>query len=152
MIIEKTADDHQRYLEVSLMVANQANTENRRTKRYSAAHGAFAVIVHSPGLTHLCQIIDIGRGGLSFCYSGLNRLSMGVTELSIVMREKNFRLGNIQVKNVSDEEVQKSLPTEISTKRRRSVRFISLSYDQKFELEHFLRRYTTGEAGALANY
>lgn len=134
------------------MVADQTNTENRRTKRYSVAHGAFAVIMHSPGLTHLCQIIDIGRGGLSFCYTGLNRLSMGVTKLSIVMREKNFRLGNIQVKAVSDEEIQKSLPPEISTKRRRSVRFISLSYDQKFELEHFLRRYTTGQAGALANF
>ena len=119
--------------------------ERRKHKRYMAPHGAFAVLAVECHFAKLGQIIDVSRGGLSFSYAGTEEWIGESLELGILFAEQKFRLDNVPFKTVSDFEMVGETPASDVVIRRRGVRFGGLTYEQKFELEQFIRRDTLGE-------
>jgi len=123
--------------------------ERRKHKRYTAPHGAFAVLAVESHFAKLGQIIDVSRGGLSFTYAGTKEWTSESLELGILFSEQKFRLDNVPFKTVSDFEMAGETPARDVVIRRRGVRFGALTYEQKFELEQFIRRDTLGEVETL---
>jgi hypothetical protein len=119
--------------------------ERRKHKRYMAPHGAFAVLAVECHFAKLGQIIDVSRGGLSFSYAGTEEWIGESLDLGILFAEQKFRLDNVPFKTVSDFEMVGETPASDVVIRRRGVRFGGLTYEQKFELEQFIRRDTLGE-------
>jgi hypothetical protein len=123
--------------------------ERRKHKRYMAPHGVFAVLAVESHFAKLGQIMDVSRGGLSFSYAGTEEWISESSELDILFPERKFRLDNLPFKTVSDfEMVGETLASDVAI-RRRGVRFGGLTYEQKFELEQFIRRDTLGELETL---
>ena len=110
-----------------------------------APHGAFAVLAVECHFAKLGQIIDVSRGGLSFSYAGTEEWIGESLALGILFAEQKFRLDNVPFKTVSDFEMVGETPASDVVIRRRGVRFGGLTYEQKFELEQFIRRDTLGE-------
>lgn len=124
--------------------ANLKIVDRRKQKRFRAPDGAFTILWQEPHLTLLGKILDIGRGGFSFRYLGGKQQMLTPSEVEIVLHTHNFHLQNIPVKTISNVEVEDKMGNGSKTTRRCSVRFAGLSEEQKFELEHFIRKYTSG--------
>jgi hypothetical protein len=122
-------------------------SERRKDKRFQAPRGAFAVLVREPDFAQLGQIVDIGRHGLAFRYMDKPERGGGSLKLDILLRRRNFCLEGVAVKTISDFEIDNQATNPSHRTRRRGVKFLGLTHNQKFELEHFIRNYTTGEAG-----
>ena len=119
--------------------------ERRKHKRYMAPHGVFAVLAVESHFAKLGQIMDVSRGGLSFSYAGTEEWISESSALGILFPGQKFRLDNLPFKTVSDFEMVGETPASDVVIRRRGVRFGGLTYEQKFELEQFIRRDTLGE-------
>ncbi|NVM20993.1 MAG: PilZ domain-containing protein [Desulfobacterales bacterium] len=124
--------------------------ERRKHKRYKAPNGAFVVLLLEPHFAKLGQIIDIGRGGLAFRYTGRQEWSAGSSELGILFHEQKFHLDRVPFKTVSDFEMARKTAHSPVAIRRCGVRFVGLTHEQKFELEHFIRNYTSGEVEKIS--
>ena len=90
------------------------------------------------------QIIDVSTGGLAFRYVGTKEPSNG--ELSIFLAERDFYVGQIPFRTISDFEIAGKTPSTSVALRRSGVQFGKLSDHQTSQLEHFLNGLTLGEA------
>lgn len=113
--------------------------ERRKHKRYMARHGAFAVLALGSHFAILGRMIDVSRGGLSFRYASAQAWVSQSMELAIWFGHQRFRLEKVPFKTVSDFEMVGETPASDVVIRRRGVRFGALTYEQKFELEQFIR-------------
>jgi len=118
--------------------------ERRRLKRFKVKDGAFAALM--PESNKLGQILDLGKGGLSFLYIDTGEATEGSTELDIYVAGKEFYLSNIPVKVVSDIRIPNKIPINPIVMRRHGVQFGELTPEQTFSLNSFMRQYTTGDA------
>ncbi|MBW1860096.1 MAG: hypothetical protein JRI70_08495 [Deltaproteobacteria bacterium] len=81
------------------------------------------------------QIIDVSMGGLAFRYVGTEEPSNG--ELSIFLAERDFYVGQIPFRTVSDFEIAGKTSSTSVTLRRSGVQFGKLTDHQTSQMEHF---------------
>jgi hypothetical protein len=121
------------------MIPKKEMVEKRQHKRLK---GTFVGL--GPHDTKVGQIIDVGMGGLAFRYVGSEEPSNG--ELDVFLNERDFYLGRVPFRTVSDFEIT-SRRDSISTAMRRSgVQFRKMKPNQISQLEYFIQNHTLGEA------
>jgi len=123
------------------MIPEKEIVEQRRYKRFQVPKGTFVGL--GPHDTKVGQIIDVSMGGLAFRYVGDAEPSNG--ELDIFLSERDFYVGRIPFKTVSDFEITGRIGSSISM-RRSGVQFRKLTRGQTSQLEHFIQNHTLGEA------
>ncbi|MDF1592999.1 MAG: hypothetical protein P1P89_15895 [Desulfobacterales bacterium] len=118
--------------------------ERRRLKRFKVKEGAFAALM--PDSNKLGQILDLGKGGLSFLYIDTGEAADGSTALDIYVAGNGFYLSNLPVTIVSDIRVPNKIPINPIVMRRQGVQFGEMTQEQTRSLESFMQQYATGEA------
>jgi len=118
--------------------------ERRRLKRFKVKEGAFAALM--PDSSKLGQILDLGKGGLSFLYIDTGEAADGSTELDIYVAGNGFYLSKLPVTIVSDIRVPNKIPINPTVMRRQGVQFGEMTPEQTLSLDSFIRQYSTGEA------
>lgn len=118
--------------------------ERRRLKRFKVKEGAFAVLM--PDSKRLGQILDLGKGGLSFLYIDTGEGANGSTQLDIFVAGNGFYLSKLPVHIVSDIQVPNKIPINPIVMRRQGIQFGELTLEQTSSLDSFMRQYTTAEA------
>ena len=116
--------------------------EQRRHKRFRVPKGSLVGL--GPHNTKAGQIIDVSMGGLGFRYAGSEEPSNG--ELDIVLNEREFFLGRMPFKTVSDFEMTSVVGPSSITMRRSGVEFRKLTEKQRSQLRYFIQKHTLGEA------
>jgi hypothetical protein len=124
--------------------------EQRRYGRYAVPTGSFVAL--DPQNSILGQIMDISMGGLAFRYMD-SKQPMDESYLDIFLTERDFCLGKVPIKAVSDYEIDNTVtcklvegvPYRCTTMRRSSVQFGELTHHQMSQLEHFIQNHTTSE-------
>lgn len=115
--------------------------ERRKFKRFHVINGAFAVPESRAGEGG--QILDIGRGGLSFLYVEDRRRSHWSFTMDILLNNIGFYMEQIPVKTVADVEVLNRIPFSVIPTRRCCVEFLDLTWHQESQIDHFIHKYTT---------
>ena len=118
--------------------------ERRRHKRFNVKEGAFAALM--PDSQKLGQILDLGKGGLSFLYIDTGAAADVSTELDIYVAGNEFYLSKLPVHIVSDVRIPNKIPINPIVMRRQGVQFGEMMPEQTSSLDSFMRQYTTGEA------
>ena len=116
-----------------------ASAERRLSLRHRAKQGAFAVL---PIDLKMGPIEDISEEGLSFSYVPLGDTEHPGAELDIFFADDLFHLKNIPVETVSDCRIQENRPFSYLERRRRCLKFKTLSDYQKLQLRYFIRKYS----------
>ena len=124
------------------MTVRKEIVERRNHTRFQVPKSAF--VGFGPYDAKVGQIIDVSTGGLAFRYVGTEEPSNG--ELSIFLAERDFYVGQIPFKTISDFEIAGKTPSTPVPLRRSGVQFGRLTGDQTSRLEHLLHSLTLGEA------
>lgn len=114
----------------------QTKIEKRKYKRVINTNGIFAVPSSNP--TRLCQILDISRSGLSFCYIDSDDWKKKSSKINILIPSDGFCLDRIPIKNISDKVINNS--EEYSTMRRCGIKFRRLKASQIYWLEYLIAK------------
>lgn len=138
-------------------------TERRKHKRYETRNQAIAMVKSESGKLDciskmskgevgmavyksrphkLGQILNVGRGGLSFSYISKKNQKNKVDEIDILLADDDFYLKNIQFKTILDaslEDDNNFSPLEMKTQ---SIKFINMTTRQSLKLEYFLKYHT----------
>ena len=116
--------------------------ERRKSKRYKAAYGAYAVV--GPETSKLGQIKDISMSGLAFKYlADEARPNNCSGKLDIIVRQNRFCVKNIPIQTISDFEVAKENVFSTVRLRQQGVQFGELTPDQISQLEFILKHHTS---------
>jgi hypothetical protein len=115
--------------------------ERRKSKRFKAAYGAYAVL--GPETSKLGQIKDISMKGLSFKYLADEARSNRAGELDIIIRQNCFCVKSIPIQTVSDFELAKENPFSTVRLRQQGIQFGELTSDQASQLEFILKHHTS---------
>ena len=124
------------------MAVHKEIVERRKHTRFQVPKSAF--VGFGPYDAKVGQIIDVSTGGLAFRYVGTEEPSNG--ELSIFLAERDFYVGQIPFKTISDFEIAGKNPSTSVPLRRSGVQFGQLTDHQSSQLEHLLHSLTLGEA------
>jgi hypothetical protein len=132
------------------MIDRAEIVEQRQYKRYEVPTGSFVAL--GPQNSILGQIIDISMGGLAFRYMD-SKKPIGESYLDIFLTERNFCLGKVPIKAVSDYEIDNTVtcklvegvPYRCTAMRRSGVQFGELTHNQMSQFEHFIQNHTTSE-------
>lgn len=147
-------------------MANTTDHQRRKSKRYYVKKRVFAVVrskdhqldridkmskgeialaVIKSNPLKMGEIVEISRGGLSFTYienkNGLSKLN----EMDILFADEDFHLSRLPFKPVKDTVMHKERHFHPLLMRRQTVKFDTLSSNQKSKLEHIIKNFTTGE-------
>ena len=106
-------------------------------------HKPKLIDIGKPRLVELGPVIDISMGGLSVQYIETKKRTIDSDVLSISVPDAGVKLENISFEVVSDN-VKAALPDERKI-RMRCVKFGKMSPYQTFQLETFIKKYTTSE-------
>jgi hypothetical protein len=115
--------------------------ERRKSKRFKAAYGAYAVV--GPETSKLGQIKDISMNGLAFKYLADEARSNGTGELDIIVHPDRFCVKSIPIDTVSDFELAKENAFSTVRLRQQGVQFGELTSDQTSQLEFILKHHTS---------
>jgi hypothetical protein len=124
------------------MIPKKEIVEKRQHKRFQVPKGTFVGL--GPHDTKVGQIIDVGMGGLAFRYVGSEEPSNG--ELDIFLNERDFYLGRVPFRTVTDFEVSSRRDSSATAMRRSGVQFREMKSNQISQLEYFIQNHTLGEA------
>ena len=118
------------------------NSDRRKTKRFKASYGAYAVL--GPETSKLGQIKDISMQGLAFKYlADEARPNGGGRELDIIIHQNRFCVKSIPIQTVSDFELAKENALSTVRLRQQGVQFGNLTSDQASQLEFILKHHTS---------
>jgi len=124
--------------------------EQRRHARFRVPVLSAYVMLPRPGPRSpiVGNIVDIGMGGVSFCYITRDERPYSSSHLHILLPDRSFLLDSMPVRTVSsDFQLEHQTPVNIST-RRCGVTFGDLTDDQKWDLTYFIRTLTTADPEA----
>ncbi len=124
------------------MIPKKEIVEQRQHKRFQVPKGTFVGL--GPHDTKVGQIIDVGMGGLAFRYVGREEPSNG--ELDIFLNERDFYLGRVPFRTVTDFEITSRRDSGATAMRRSGVQFRKMKPNQISQLEYFIQNHTLGEA------
>jgi ribosomal protein L21E len=117
--------------------------EQRKHKRFQGPKGLFVGV--GPENTKVGRVSDLSIGGLGFSYVGNEEPSKG-SYLDLFFTDKDFYLGRLPFKTISDYELVEKAPSSSETLRRCGVKFQKPTRHQKAEIERVIQNYTIGEA------
>jgi hypothetical protein len=110
--------------------------ERRMNIRYNVGD-MFAVPSSNP--SRLCQIIDLSRDGMAFCYFNSKDWKTKSSRTNILLPDDGFCLDKLPVKNVSD--INLPSPIGSDTMRRCGVKFGRLKSSQAYWLKYLLEKH-----------
>ena len=121
----------------------EERVERRKQWRFKVKEGAFAAL----GLrfSPVGQIMDIGKGGLSFRYVAKKNESNGLSELEIVATDRNTHFNKAPCKPIWDLEIPYAFSGGSITMRQCGVQFGELTAGWVSQLEYFIQNHTTDE-------
>lgn len=117
------------------------NSERRKQKRFAVKDVAFAVLKTEED-EELGQIINISPRGLAFQYFVGNRSIQQAEKLDLLLPDNGFHIDNIKFETVADFELSNELPFSSITKRQQSICFNTLTKEQRFDIDKFIRYHT----------
>ncbi|MBW1770200.1 MAG: hypothetical protein JRJ17_03390 [Deltaproteobacteria bacterium] len=115
------------------MIPKKEMVEQRQHKRFQVPKGTFVGL--GPHDTKVGQIIR---------YVGSEEPSNG--ELDIFLNERDFYLGRVPFRTVSDFEITSRRDSSSTAMRRSGVQFRKMKPNQISQLEYFIQNHTLGEA------
>lgn len=125
------------------MTDSDQNAERRKTKRFCATKGAFAVV--KPDYSLMGPIVDISMGGVSFRYLDSKDKVENVSVISLLYVNK-YIFENIQVETVSDFKEETPFASGCTRLRRQGLKFKNLLPHQISQLEDFIQNCTVQDA------
>ena len=90
------------------------------------------------------NIVDIGLGGLSFCYISTEKCSLRSSHIDILLTDGSFHLNKVRVNTISDFEIDGETSVGFET-RQCGVQFGDLTDNQKSDLRYFIQTHTTAD-------
>ena len=108
----------------------------RKAKRFKSENLKLRAFV-DPQPEYL-ELTDISRGGLSFFYSGASNIFPERFDVELY-DDKNFQLGKVALKKISDE-VFSEIPNEDLIIRRLRGKFVGISVVQEYDLKKYLEK------------
>jgi hypothetical protein len=124
-------------------VVRSKNHQLDRINNLSKGEIALAVIKSKP--PKMGEIIEISRSGLSFSYIENDKKLSDFNEMDILFVDEDFYLRCLPFTTVNDSAVHTDSPFNALAMKKLTVCFGSLSKEQKKQLEHVLKNFTTGE-------
>ena len=123
--------------------------EQRQYARFQVSgRAAYAVFRrHWPRSPVMGEIVDVGSGGLSFCYATDDEESWKPSELDILLTDGSFSLNRLHFKPISDVPLEDTA-SHGSAVRRCGVEFQRLTDHQRSDLMYFIQAYTTADPEA----
>ncbi|MDY6989013.1 MAG: PilZ domain-containing protein [Thermodesulfobacteriota bacterium] len=124
--------------------------EQRRHARFQVPVLSAYVMIPRPGPRSpiVGNIVDIGLGGVSFCYIAGDERPHTSSHLHILLPDRSFLLDSMPVRTVSsDFQLEHQTPVNVAT-RRCGVTFGDLTDDQKSDLTFFIRTLTAADPEA----
>jgi len=115
--------------------------ERRKTRRYKASYGMYAVV--GPDASRLGQIRDISMGGLAFKYLADEARSESSDEMDIIIRQSTFCIKHLPIRTISDVELAKENAFSTVKLRRQGVQFGELTSNQVSQLKYLLKNHTS---------
>lgn len=113
--------------------------ERRSTRRHTVREGTYAVIESI--YPQICQIMDIGSGGLSIVYfKNEEMVDFKVDKLDIVVLGDGFCLENILFEKVGDYKIGEQDACGFE-KRVANIRFMETDEDTQGQIRKFIRNY-----------
>ena len=123
------------------MTSSDQPVERREHKRFRVPNGEFVGL--GPHFDKVGRIIDVSRGGLSFCYVAREKQTDGLS-LDMFSTDADFFLGYVPFETVADVLIPEEDPFSLVTRRRCSLRFRDLTRTQISQLEDFIKDRTEG--------
>ena len=118
----------------------EALFDRREYERFRLQDRAWVAVVVQT--RQVFQLIDIGKGGLSFTYMSDDPLSKEAQEMDLLLVGHGVLLKNIPFEIVSDSAIEQDNAFSTVRTRRCCVQFKELTDDQMCQLEDFLRKFT----------
>ncbi len=112
--------------------------ENRKNKRVRIKDDFLWLL--GPDTSELGQIIDISPEGLAFHYIDEDETADKAFELVIIF-DKLTKMGKVRFDTVSDFLIEEEIEPSPVKMRRRGVRFIGLTREQKSTLANLMVKY-----------
>lgn len=129
-------------LEIFESVMEEA-AERRKHRRFKVQLGAYAALGHR--FSPIGQIMDISKGGLSFCYVASEERTNESTTLNILLTDRSFCMEKVPFMTTWDFPVPRDFSFGPVTLRHCGMRFGKVTRSQKLDLEYFIRNHTTDE-------
>ena len=126
------------------MTSRYEVVDRRRFKRYRVKDGVFAALM--PASQKLGQILDLGKGGLSFLYILTDESAEYSSEVDIYVVGGEYYLSGLPIRIISDIRVPNKLPVNPIVMRRQGVQFVELTPEQSCLLDILIQRYAGSEA------
>lgn len=115
--------------------------EHRKNRRFWIQQHAYAVL--RPASRRIGQIVDISRGGLSFCHPDTGEShDANAYHLDIFMVGDGFYLDKVPFKIVSERKIDIELPDMSIQMKQCGVQFDRLTMDQIERLDIVIEKYT----------
>ena len=134
MILATEAGEHRHIIDAT-------NRIERRKHRRIEVIGAADGILAGPRYTKWVQILDISRGGLSFCYAATHKLMNGSFEVDILSDQPGLELDKLKIEVVSDVQIGRELFLGFIPIRRCGAKFTDLTAVQIHQLAGFLEKF-----------
>lgn len=120
-----------------------ALVDQRKHERFQVRAGAWAVVRPYSTANPRGQIIDVSRGGLSFCYLTIAHEKLEDSpELDVCFADYGFCLRCARCKIISDYEIGNGDHPTATPVKRRSVEFVDLTKGQTSQLTYFIENHT----------
>ncbi|MDY6952245.1 MAG: hypothetical protein SWE60_12085 [Thermodesulfobacteriota bacterium] len=141
------ADEHAKV--PSRGITMKTPIEQRQYARFRVPGlGAYAVFRrHWPRSPVMGEIVDVGNGGLSFCYTTNDKQTWKPSELDILLTDGSFSLNRLHFRLVTDVALEDEASIGFAT-RRCGVQFQDLTDYQRSNLMYFIQAYTTADPEA----
>lgn len=117
----------------------QKASERRFHERFMSSRSATINFIQDDTLSG--QLIDISKGGLSF-WSKNNKLKKKI-KINIHSAGTNFSIQKIPCINITDIDPSRSHYMNTGEMKRHRLKYESLSSDQRDQIDHFIKKYTT---------
>ncbi len=127
------------------MPSKKKQIERRIYERFRVIGDTFVILGSSSH--QKCLIIDISLGGLSSrYYEGTTEIKEFSTtdsgKLDIIRANDSFSIRQIPFKTVYDIEIENEIPMHSFRSRKRGVRFVRLSRQNRSQLKKFIKEHT----------
>lgn len=124
------------------MTTAKKNVDRRKHKRFQVQDVSFAAL--RPNYHKIGQIIDMSTDGLAFRYLADVESPETSFALDIFLASRAFHLSGLPFKIIYDVETNELRLSSIKT-RRSGLQFGELTFEQKSQLEYFIRNYSARE-------
>ncbi len=118
--------------------------ERRKHRRFQVQGGAYAALYN--GSLKIGQIQNISKGGFAFRYIGNGEQAEGSYKVDIFAINNDIFLKDLPFKTISDVYIDFEIPFSTTTLWQCGGQFGEITQSQMFQLDYFIKDYTTSEA------